>query len=329
MTDVASQPNDFLPTASLEVLEERDRLLRRIRSFFHQRDFIEVTTPTLSRDTVIDRHLDPYAAQPYDNAGGQVGRFLQTSPEFHMKRLLAAGAERIFQIGPAFRVGEMGRLHNPEFTMVEWYRVGDELTAGINLLCDLAQCTLDAPVVQVSYREAFLEHAKIDPFQGSLASLRHNVAISANRGPAPDASTLDADGCLEWIFVDQIQPSLQMPTIVYDYPATQAALAKTRRNKDGIEVAERFELFARGIELANGYHELLDAGELVRRSAENNRLRVSDGKQPLPENSRLVDAMQHGLPACAGVALGFDRLLLLTTDCQVLNQVIAFPFDRA
>lgn len=304
--------------------------MRNLRSFFHERDFIEVTTPTLSRDTVIDRHLDPFVAKPHGSAA-EPGLFLQTSPEFHMKRLLAAGAERIFQIGPAYRVGESGSLHNPEFTMLEWYRVGDDMTAGIDLLCELVTATLATNTDQVSYRDVFAVHATIDPFTSGIESLRRKVTDLPNSGSsaAPDASGLDVDGCLEWLFMDRVQPRLENPTVVYDYPASQAALAKTRTNQDGTQVAERFELFAGGIELANGYHELLDAEELARRNAENNRLRISDGKDPLPENSRLVDAMRHGMPACAGVALGLDRLLMRMLSCDEIRQVISFPADRA
>ena len=325
---MAEPSNDFLPSAPLENLRLRDELLRKLRSFFHDRGFFEVTTPTLSRDTVVDRHLDPYAAYPYDHTDAS-SQFLQTSPEFHMKRLLVAGAEAIFQVCPAYRVGERGPLHNPEFTIVEWYRQGDDMSAGMALLSELlAQMLGCATASVVSYREAFQTHVQLDPLTADLASL-HDAVGSTRDGRVAGPPQLDRDGCLEWLFADRVQPHLQQPTIIYDYPASQAALAVIRQVGVEPPVAERFELFFRGVELANGYHELLDANELAQRIAENNRLRRKDGKSPLPQSSRLIAAMHHGLPPCTGVALGFDRLAMLAVDCTSIDEIIAFSADRA
>jgi lysyl-tRNA synthetase class 2 len=233
--------------------------------------------------------------------------WLQTSPEFGMKRLLAAGATAIFQITRAFRGGEIGALHNPEFTMVEWYRAGDDYPAGMQLLADLAEATLGCGAPdRMTYREAFVKHAGVDPLDGSRDDL-----------------------ALDLVLTQQVEPHLgqDRPTILYDYPASQSALARVRRGKP--PVAERFELYFRGIELANGYHELLDPAVLRERNRANNALRQADGKCILPEESRLLAAMEHGLPPCSGCALGFDRLMMVATGAKSIRDVLPFPIDRA
>jgi lysyl-tRNA synthetase class 2 len=329
--------HDFRPTASWRNLRLRADLLARLRALFHERGFLEVETPVLSADTVVDRHLDPFTLEG-DRSG--LPCFLQTSPEFCMKRLLAgqvagdqegesAPPRAIYQIARVFRRDEQGPLHNPEFTMVEWYRLGDGLDEGIRFLSDVCQAMLARGAAEtLSYREAFLLHAGIDPHACDAAAL---AAVARSRGSAiPESLSLnDRDGWLDLLLVELVQPHLGTgrPTILYDYPATQAALARVRRCNP--PVAERFELYVDGIELANGYHELLDAAVLRRRNAENNRLRLGDGKPPLPEESRLLAAMEAGLPPMTGVALGFDRLVMIAARASSLAEVIAFPFDRA
>jgi lysyl-tRNA synthetase class 2 len=310
-------------------LRRRAELLCRLRAFFESRDFLEVTTPLLSRDTVVDRHLDPFTVVRYDDPrqphNGPTW-YLQTSPEFHMKRLLAAGAEAIFQVTQAFRAAECGPLHNIEFTIAEWYRRGDDMQAAIKLLSDLMNHLCDCgPARQMTYREAFRTYAGFDPAHENQQSLQKR--IGAEDGKLPE---LDLDGCLEWVFVEHVQPRLNhdQPTIIYDYPAGQSGLARIR-DDESPPVAERFELFYQGVELANGYHELLDAGEFRKRIAVTNELRQRDCKARLPSDNRLLDAMQHGLPACAGVALGFDRLVMLAGGFQSLKDVMSFPADRA
>jgi lysyl-tRNA synthetase class 2 len=301
-------------------------LLRRVRGFFEERGFLEVETPLLSADTVVDRHLDPFAVQV--RVEGERTYWLQTSPEFAMKRLLAAGAEAIYQVTKAFRQEELGPLHNPEFTIVEWYRSGDGLREGVDLLDELSQALLGrGPARRLTYREAFLEHAGIDPLVVPTSALRE--AASRTGAPPDSLRDGDRDGWLDWIHVEQVQTHLgqDRPAIVYDYPASQAALAQVR--DDDPPVAERFELFVAGIELANGYHELIDAEVLRQRNGTNNAARVADGKQSLPEHSRLLAAMDAGLPSATGVALGFDRLVMLAAGAERLDQVVAFPFDRA
>ena len=335
--------DSFGPSASWERLRQRAELLRRLRDFFHTRGFLEVETPLLSRDTVIDLHLDPLPvtlfADPRDPAAGPQF-WLQTSPEFCMKRLLATGGPpAIFQVTRAFRGGEHGQLHNPEFTMVEWYRVGDDYAAGMALLAELASEMLGAAnVVCTSYREAFVQHAGIDPFADSNAQIRERAAQAVGAA-VPDYPAEDRDSWLNLLLAECVEPRLgqTQPEILYDYPASQAALARVRPATSSAEqptpstdaVAERFELYVRGMELANGYHELLDADMLALRQRRNNEQRRSEGKPPLPEANRLLDAMRSGLPACSGVALGFDRLVMAACGATSISDVMAFPIDRA
>jgi len=270
----------------------------------------------------VERHLDPFTVD-----GGQL--YLQTSPEFCMKRLLAAGGTAVYQITRAFRREERGRLHNPEFTMVEWYRVGDGLREGMRLLSDLGEAVLGrGPAELLAYREAFERHAGLDPHAADT-----DAAVRAARDAGIDApaslSKTDRDGWLDLVLALRVQPQLgrRRPTILHDYPASQAALAQVRPGPP--PVAERFELYVSGVELANGFHELTDPAELRRRNARANALRQQDGKPPLPEESRLLAAMDVGLPEATGVALGFDRVVMLAAGATSLAEVMAFPIDRA
>ena len=322
---------DFRPTASWPNLRLRAELLRKTRDYFHSREFLEVETPLLSADVVVDRHLDPIPVTLADDPRQpEVGRrlWLQTSPEFGMKRLLAAGAEAIYQITRAFRNGEIGPLHNPEFTMVEWYRVGDGMCEGIELLAEACECLLGRGAAErMSYADAFARYVGIDPHSASIGELgaateRHGIA-------APAGLADDRDGWLDLLLAERVQPNLghPRPTILFDYPASHAALARVRDDRP--PVAERFELYVDGIELANGYHELLDAAILRGRVADANARRAADGKPRLPPESRLLAAMEAGLPACTGVALGFDRLVMLAAGARTLAEVMPFPIDRA
>jgi len=328
---VSKQPNDFLPTASWAHLRLRAELLARTREFFATRDFLEVETPLLSADTVVDRHLDPLAVTlPDDPRRPDVGRklWLQTSPEFAMKRLMAAGGEAIYQITKAFRAGETGTRHNPEFTMVEWYRRGDSMAAGMELLSELQESLLGwGPAERLSYAEAFSKHAGIDPHQSTADEL---AQVASKRGIDVSESfgRMDRDGWLNLILSHLVEPHLgqSRPTILHSYPASQAALAQVQGDPP---VAQRFELYVRGVELANGYHELIDPQVLRERNRATNAHRVADGKPALPEESRLLAAMEAGLPNCTGVALGFDRLVMLVAGAENLADVIAFPIDRA
>lgn len=307
------------------MLRRRAELLQRLRTFFAERGFLEVDTPILSRDVVVDRHLDPFRvtlfANPREPDEGPT-YFLQTSPEFALKRLVTAfgnKAPALFQVAKAFRGGgERGRLHNPEFTLIEWYRVGDDYAAGRRLLSDLAERTLGrGPATTLTYREAFLRFAELDPFSATDAELATAAKVD---GAFARGELLDL------ILVRDIEPHLgrNEPQILCDYPPDQAALAQVRGG-----VAERFELYVDGMELANGYHELLNPDTLRERNRQNNTARIADGKPTLPEDSRLLAAMEHGLPPCVGCALGFDRLLMAATGAKSIDEVIAFPSEWA
>lgn len=323
---------DYKPTASIEMLKRRSELTHAIHQFFAARDFIHVETPLLSHDTVVDRYIHPVGLKKSaltGRDGDQQTLWLQTSPEFCMKRLLASGATAIYQIAKAFRQSESGSRHNPEFTMLEWYRVGDDMFSGMELLSDFASAILKRPKSKLlSYGDAFRKIAGVDPFVDNV-ELFAAALESSGVSITEFAGETDRDFWLNLILTHLIEPKLgfEAPVIIYDWPASQAALAIVR--DESPPVAERFELYVDGVELGNGYHELLDADELERRNGENNSLRVNDGSVRLPEESRLLDAMRAGMPGCAGVAVGVDRLLMVLGGCQNIEQVIAFPLDRA
>ena len=305
----------------VERLRARATLLARLRQFLVERDFVEVETPLLGDEVIPELHIEPIAVD---------GRWLQASPELHMKRLLAEGMPAIFQASRCFRRGERGRLHNPEFTMVEWYRVGDDFQQGMALLVELVQTLLGerAPVRQTTYAAAFAEHAGVDAHRDAAEELeaaarRRLIAIPA------EFPKNDRDEWLNLILAAVIEPQLGSdgPEILCEYPATQAALAKTRTTHPGIEVAERFELYWRGVELANGYHELTDAAALRERFGEVNRQRVADGRPALPLPEKFLAAHQRGLPPCSGCALGFDRLTMLACGATSIDDVMAFTWD--
>lgn len=329
---------DFRPTASWAALELRAQLLQRVRAFFAERGFLEVETPLLCADTVVDLHLEPIEVPTAGIVGGrdaQRPRWLQTSPEFCMKRLLAAGGPHaaprpIFQICKAFRGEEAGPLHNAEFTIIEWYRPGDDDAAGRRLLDAFCRHTLNAPPAEeVTFRELFQRAFAIDPHTIAVAELQ---ALAQAKLPSAAGFVSDnRDAWLDLLFAEVIQPQLgrNRPTILHDYPASQAALAQTRYDAHGAEVAARFELFVDGVELANGYHELQDADELRARMARTNALRRAAGKRELPQENRLLQAMEAGLPACSGCALGFDRLVMVAGGYSRMAEVLPFPWDRA
>ena len=317
---------DFQPSASIETLRARSELLKQTRDFFLERGFFETDTPALSHDTVVDRFIDPIKVQ-VQTPGKQHECYLQTSPEFAMKRLLASGAEAIFYLGKAFRQGEAGDQHQPEFTMLEWYRVGDNYQQGRALLDEFAQSLLGVgPARQISYGDLFEESVGINPLDQSDEALKQMVQAKLKV-----STTTDRDELLNLLMSQIVEPQLSKmeSVIIYDWPATQSALARTRKESDSVEVAERFELYVRGVELANGYHELTDADELRNRNRRINQQRESDGSDRLPEDSRLLDAMDEGLPECSGTALGFDRLAMLRFNKRSIAEVVPFDFNRA
>lgn len=300
--------------------------MKAVRAFFDARGVLEVETPALSHAAASDRHLASFeVGNPHGAA-----LYLHTSPEFPMKRLLAAGSGDIWQACKVFRAGEAGRLHNPEFTLIEWYRLGFDqhrlMREVAELIAMLVPPLAGEPEV-LTYREAFQRHAGFDPFTANAANSRDALRRAGREPPALDA--LDADGWLDLVAGELVYPALGhgQVTFVHDYPANQAALARIRPGTPPL--AERFEAFVNGIELANGFHELADADEQRQRFERDLVARARDGLPQVPVDARLLAALQHGLPACAGVALGFDRLVMLATGAQAIADVIAFPFARA
>ncbi len=293
-----------------ELLTQRATLNKLLRDFFQQRDFREVATPVARTDAIAETHIDLFS---FTSRGESF--YLQASPELSMKELLCQGSGPIFQIGPAFRAGDFGRIHRPEFTMLEWYRPGDDMLAAVELLAELICLALDcASVKRTSYAEVFARTLDFNPHVATFGELRELVARHAPQSLAAIADTTDRDLLLNILLSQCIESTLghDAPEIVYHFPARQAALARTTYDNQGHAVAERFELYARGIELANGYCELTDADIMRARLDAANAVRVADGREAIPLPERLLALMvTPGLPASSGVALGFDRLLML------------------
>ena len=322
--------NDWQPSAGMEALRQRAELLTDLRQFFKLRGVMEVETPALSARGATDPHLDSFCTR-YTGPAAAAGRFayLQTSPEFAMKRLLAAGSGPIYQICKSFRNGELGRRHNPEFTMLEWYRPGFDYRSLMTEVDALLQVILNTlPAEQLSYASVFEQHLHLNPHTAATALLCECAA--AHRLGVSDTLGDDRDAWLGLLWTHLIEPRLGFggrPLFVFDYPISQAMLARIR--PDSPAVAERFEVYVDGMELANGFQELTDSAEQRRRFEENCRLRREAGLVEMSLDERLVAALTHGLPFCSGVALGVDRLLLLKIGKNDLNEVLAFPFDRA
>jgi len=329
-------------------LRRRAELLAKLRAFFAERGFLEVETPLLDREIIPELHIEPFgvadggltpgqspglqrvdALQPRALPGGSsaAGLWLQASPELHMKRLLAEGLPAIYQVTRSFRRGERGRLHNPEFTIVEWYRAGDGMQEGIELLESLCREIAGAPAaVRTSYGEAFERYAGVDPHDATCEEL----AATARRLGVSIPEAIHRDDRDEWrnlLLATVVEPPLgaARPEILYHYPASQSALAATVVRPDGVELSERFELYWGGIELANGYHELTDAAALRRRLDSVNEQRIADGRPALLLPEKLLAAMESpGLPPCSGCALGFDRLVMLTCGTATIDEVMTF-----
>jgi lysyl-tRNA synthetase class 2 len=303
------------PSATVETLKARAELYSSVRAFFSARKVLEVETPLLSVHATVDRHIESF----------QTGdRWLQTSPEFAMKRLLCSGTGPIFQICKVFRQEEIGRFHNPEFTLLEWYRLGfdhhhlmDEVEA---LLATIGVHT--GTCERLTYRDAFLRFARLDPFAASLDELRAAARFHGDAG----MQARERDFWLDLLMSDMVGPKLGLnaPVFLYDFPASQAALSRV----NGV-VAERFELFWKGIELANGFHELTDANEQQRRFETDQQWRRQQEHSVPPYDRHLIDALHAGMPACAGVALGLDRLLMLMQGLSSVATTLAFDATRA
>lgn len=324
------KPDDWRPVADLAVIRQRAAMLARIRAWFAAEGILEVQTPLLSACAASDPQIESIIAQP---ARGEP-MYLHTSPEFPMKRLLAAGVGDCYQIAAVFRDGESGRLHNPEFTLIEWYRLGCDAAALERDVDRLLRAAIGAlrtlaPSRHLSYREAIAACCGLDCAVAGPAEI---AAALAARGVVPvDSTDWDRDAWLDLLMGAVVGPALGRdgPVFVRDYPASQAALARLRDDGDGWPVAERFELYLDGAELANGFRELGDALEQRHRFEQDQQWRRRRAQRVAPLDERLLAALESGLPDCAGVALGFDRLLMVALNLPSIGAVMAFPADRA
>lgn len=325
--------NNWRPSASIAILKQRAKLLADIRRYFAEHNVLEVETPILANHSVTDPHLDPFSSRfEHHSSGVSKSLYLQTSPEYAMKRLLAAGSGPIFQMFKAFRNEAAGRHHNPEFTMLEWYRPGFNDHDLMNEMEDMLAPLLKVDrFIKLSYQQAFLQFLQIDPLVISEPQLLDYL------------QQIDADDWLfeqpkqtqlQWLFSMKVEPQLgikdqatPLPCFVYDFPSEQAALAKV--NPKDPRVAHRFELYFKGIELANGFYELDDHIEQQSRFEKDNEYRQQLGKTQQLADVYLLAALEHGLPDCAGVALGIDRLLMLITGVNSISEVVSFTVDNA
>ena len=316
---------NWRPTASLTNQQLRAKLYSEIRQFFAERGILEVETPLLSQHTVTDIHIESFQTTYY----GQKEKrhyYLQTSPEYAMKRLLASGSGPIYQICKAFRNGETGSQHSPEFTLLEWYRPGFSYKDLMNEMDELLQHTLyTKKAVQKTYSELFLEHLSINPFQVSLKELQ---ALAQQFSLVNANNYKDYDTLLEFLFTHAIEPEIgfNQPSFVYDFPASQATLAKIHPQNSN--TALRFELYIEGMECANGFEELTNAQEQHHRFKEDILKRQERGGVfEIRIDCHFLAALEAGLPSCAGVALGLDRLLMIKAKTKQISDVIAFPTD--
>ncbi len=314
--------NSWKPSASIDMLHKRAETMARIRAFFNARGYLEVETPVMAKFGVTDVYLSNIKAlfrgQPY---------CLQTSPEYHMKRLLAAGSGPIFQLARVFRDDELGRWHNPEFTLLEWYQLGIDHHQLMDEVDALLQLILSCPpIVKKTYQQVFMEICELDPMAANVLALRQTVT-RFDLGNVLAADEPDRDQYLFLLMSHIVEPALadeKAPIIIHDFPTSQAALAQV---KDG--VAERFEVYFRGIELANGFHELTDVEAQRLRFQEDNQARIANGIEVSAPDAYLLAALHHGLPSCSGIALGLERLLALAMNQPSIAATLAFDFSRA
>jgi|SRR3990167_908228 len=318
--------NNWQPSASINTLQTRAKLIANIRAFFAERDVLEVDTPLMCHTSVTDPFIEsiPTLFKSHVNCEENY-YYLQTSPEYAMKRLLAAGSGSIYQICKAFRQSEVGRIHNPEFTMLEWYRIGFDHHQLMDEMDELLQFILKTPpALRETYARIFKSYLQIDAHHANIAELaacakKHNVQVEAN--------IHDRDTWLMLLFTHCIEPKLGQtrPCFIYDFPASQAALARIQASNPPI--ASRFEVYFYGTELANGFHELQNAAEQRQRFENNLAERKKLGLSLLPIDENFLAALQAGLPNCAGVALGIDRLLMLANKADQLADILSFDIN--
>ena len=318
--------SDWAPTASLETLRLRARMLERVRAHFAATGALEVETPVMVQAGVTDVHLESLEVRRAD--GSRAG-YLHTSPEYAMKRLLAAGAPDVYQVCRVFREGERGRRHNPEFTMVEWYRLGIDHHALMDDVERLLRALIEplravGATRRITYSQAFLEALGIDPLAADTATLR--AALRAGGQDVPGSISSQRDSLLDLAMATLVAARFPRDaiTFLHDFPASQASLAQVRG-----PVASRFEAFWGELELTNGFHELGDAAEQSRRFEADRAERARRGQPDRAPDLRFIAGLAAGLPPCAGVALGFDRVVMVATGAGSIDEVIAFPVERA
>lgn len=316
------ESGSWKPTATLEALRFRARCLRAVREFFHARDVLEVETPIASSSGTVDLWIDSFEVKSHLR---HQSMWLQTSPEFHMKRLLAAGSGPVWQMSRVFRDEGSGRWHQNEFSMIEWYRPGWSLRDLCAEVEDLARELVPSlPKARwMSFREAFVERAGVDPFSDPIAKIRQ--AVEETSAVVPSLGAVDRDGWLDLLLVSRVEPGLgeDEPVFLWGYPPSRAALARIGDDQ-GNPVAMRAEFYWKGVELTNAYDELVDPAEQLARFQEEHRARLGMGKPTPPIDHGLVEALRHGMPPGAGVALGFDRLVALAMGADSIAEVIAF-----
>lgn len=321
----------WMPSGTRDALRLRAWVNRLVREFFFARDVLEVETPMMSRAGNTDPNIASFALEFSGRTDGAPRtRWLRTSAEYPMKRLLAAGVGDCYELGRVFRDGEAGGRHNPEFTMLEWYRVGWDHLRLADETVELVQAALslvgrEASVARTTFRELYRDTLGVDPLTASVDELR-----AVADGIVIDPDGLSRDDWLDLLMTHRIQPRFppNQLLVLHDYPASQCALARVVRRGD-VEVAERFELYLGALELANGYHELTDAAEQRRRFERDVQVRRARGAPVPPLDEALLDSLEAGLPACAGVALGIDRLLMAMLGTPCIADVLAFDFTRA
>jgi len=317
------EPN-WKSQADIDVIKKRAQMMQNIRAFFDARNVLEVETPLLSAFSSTEPNLHSFSTA-YQNKN----YYLNTSPEYAMKRLLAQYRQPIFQICKSFRVDELGPNHNPEFTLLEWYRPGFTLVQLMQELEQLLAVISFQPVniQRKSYQSLFEQYAGFNPHTTSAkqcrqCALEHQIEI-------PVGLDSDIDEWLGWLFTQLVLPAIKKDqfSIVYDFPKSQCALAKLHKNQDDIVVAARFELFFGDLELANAFHELTDAEEQEKRFREENKKRSDLGLHVSDLDTNFLAALEHGLPECAGIAMGLDRLLMLLSSKNKLSDVLSFPWQ--
>ncbi|MXP51079.1 elongation factor P--(R)-beta-lysine ligase [Pantoea sp. SoEX] len=318
---------NWQPSISINNLFRRAKIIEKIRKFFSINGVLEVETPIISKRTTTDVYIVPFKTKFIDYTLNEMDLWLITSPEYHMKRLLASGSGPIYQIGRSFRNREIGRYHNPEFTMLEWYRPKCDMFCLMNEVNDFLQFILGCSSADfISYQDIFIEYLDVDPLSANLTQLNEIANKLDNKNlitAEKDISTI-----LMIIFMIIIEPNIgkKNPCFIYNFPSNQAILSKI--NSSDNRIAERFEVYYKGIELANGCVELTDPKEHIIRFEKDNDIRINNKLPVNTMDDRLLEAIKQGISDCSGVAMGLDRIVMLALNINSIDEVMTFPMDR-